>query len=90
MSGLLRRRDNGKIPVTSVQYWLAIVRLFASPESHMDNQNRSDIAAFPELFAGMEQFIAEEAAGFKRTSVILAAIALPAGMLLAWLLNRGF
>jgi hypothetical protein len=56
----------------------------------MDNQNRSDIASFPELFDGMEQFIAEQAAGFKRTSVILAAIALPAGMLLAWLLNRGF
>lgn len=54
----------------------------------MDHQNRSDIAAFPELFAGMEQFIAEQAAGFKRTSVILATIALPGGMLLAWLLNR--
>jgi hypothetical protein len=54
----------------------------------MDNQNRSDIAAFPELFDGMEQFIEEQAAGIKRTSVIVAAIALPCGMLLAWWLNR--
>jgi len=88
MSGLLRGRDSGKLPVTFMQYWLAIVRPFASPESQMNNQNRSDIAAFPELFAGMEQFIAEQAAGFKRTSVILAIIALPGGMLLAWLLHR--
>ncbi len=54
----------------------------------MDNQNRSDIAAFPELFDGMEQFIEEQAAGIKRTSVIVATIALPCGMLLAWLANR--
>ena len=61
---------------------------FATSETHMDNQNRSDIAAFPELFEGMEQFIEEQAAGLKRTSVFVAAVALPCGMLLAWLLNR--
>lgn len=54
----------------------------------MDKQNHNDIAAFPELFDGMEQFIDEQAAGIKRTSVILAMIALPAGMLIAWWLNR--
>ncbi|MBP5988097.1 MAG: hypothetical protein KA538_13015 [Azonexus sp.] len=54
----------------------------------MDKQNHNDIAAFPELFDGMEQFIEEQAAGIKRTSVILAMIALPAGMLIAWWLNR--
>jgi hypothetical protein len=54
----------------------------------MNKPNHNDIAAFPELFDGMEQFIAEQTAGFKRTSVILAAIALPGGMLLAWLLHR--
>ena len=54
----------------------------------MDKQNHNDIAAFPEMFDGMEQFIEEQAAGIKRTSVILAMIALPAGMLIAWWLNR--
>jgi hypothetical protein len=54
----------------------------------MDKPNHNDIAAFPELFDGMEQFIEEQTAGLRRTSVILAAIAVPCGMLLAWLLNR--
>ena len=88
MSGLVRWRDSRPFSVTSMQHWLAIVKSFAPPESHMDNQNRSDIAGFPELFDGMDQFIMEQAAGLKRTSVILAAIALPCGMLLAWLANQ--
>jgi len=54
----------------------------------MNKPNHNDIAAFPELFDGMEQFIDEQAASLKRTSVILAAIALPCGMLLAWWLHR--
>lgn len=39
----------------------------------MDKQNHNDIAAFPELFDGLEQFIEEQASGLKRTSAILAA-----------------
>lgn len=44
----------------------------------MERQTRGDIAAFPELFAGMEQFIEEQSAGFKRTGTFLA-IALVSG-----------
>jgi hypothetical protein len=54
----------------------------------MDRQNYSDIAAFPELFDGMEQFIHEQASGFKRTSAILATIALTGGGLLFFALNK--
>jgi hypothetical protein len=54
----------------------------------MDKQPRNEIATFPELFEGMEQFIEEQARGIKKTSAIVAMVALPCGMLLAWLLNR--
>ncbi|UCV27887.1 hypothetical protein [Ferribacterium limneticum] len=54
----------------------------------MEKQDRNDIATFPELFDGMEQFIEEQARGIKKTSAIVAMIALPCGMLIAWLLNR--
>lgn len=46
----------------------------------MDKHSKLDIAAFPELFDGMEQFIAEQAAGIKRASALLA-IATPIGSL---------
>jgi hypothetical protein len=54
----------------------------------MDKQNHSDIAAFPELFDGLEQFIEEQASGLKRTSAILAASAMGVGMLLFYVLNK--
>ncbi len=48
----------------------------------MDNQNTSDIAAFPELFDGLDQFIEEEAGHLIRTSAVLAlAIAVPGAAL---------
>ncbi len=48
----------------------------------MEKNSNSDIAAFPELFDGLEQFIEEQAAGIKRTSALLAIAALAGGMLL--------
>lgn len=54
----------------------------------MDPHDLPDIATFPDLFAGMEQFIAEQFAQFRRTGTIAAALAAPAGMLLWWLANR--
>jgi len=54
----------------------------------MNKQNHSDIAAFPELFDGLEQFIDEQACGLKRTSAILAASAMGGGMLLFYVLNK--
>lgn len=54
----------------------------------MDKQNSSDIAAFPELFEGLEQFIEEQASGLKRTSAILAASAMGGGMLLFYVLDK--
>ena len=48
----------------------------------MDKNVRSDIAAFPELFDGLEQFIEEQASGLKRTSAILAVTAMGGGMLI--------
>ncbi len=55
----------------------------------MDKQNHSDIAAFPELFDGMEQFIEEQAAGIKRTSAILA-LAMPSTLFILYTLNKLF
>ena len=54
----------------------------------MDKQNHSDIAAFPELFDGLEQFIEEQASGLKRTSAILAVSAMGGGMLIFYVLNK--
>ncbi len=57
----------------------------------MDKQNYSDIAAFPELFDGMEQFIEEQAADIKRTSALLAfALALPTTLFILYTLNKLF
>lgn len=49
---------------------------------------RNEIASFPELFAGMEQFLEEQAAALRRTSALLASIGLGAGTLLYYLLQR--
>ncbi len=54
----------------------------------MDKQNHSDIAAFPELFDGLEQFIEEQASGLKRTSAILAASAMGGSMLVFYVLSK--
>ncbi|WP_412478915.1 hypothetical protein [Azonexus sp. IMCC34839] len=48
----------------------------------MDKPSSNDIAAFPELFDGLEQFIDEQTAGIKRTSVALAMLSLGGGALL--------
>lgn len=54
-------------------------------------EKRNDIAAFPELFDGMEQFIDEQAAGLKRTSAILAlalTLAVPIALVILYTLNK--
>ncbi len=54
-------------------------------------EKRKDIAAFPELFDGMEEFIEEQAAGLKRTSAILAlALAVPTTLFILYTLHRLF
>ncbi|WP_374341581.1 hypothetical protein [Azonexus sp.] len=54
----------------------------------MAKQSPKDIAAFPELFEGMEQFVEEQAVWLRRT--LLAALALAAGMAAYPLLQRLF
>jgi len=54
----------------------------------MDKNGRSDIAAFPELFDGMEQFIEELGAGIRRTSFRLAIAAIPGSALLPFALSK--
>ncbi|MDE2439917.1 MAG: hypothetical protein KGP14_02740 [Betaproteobacteria bacterium] len=52
-------------------------------------EKRNDIAAFPELFNGMEQFIEEQADGLKRTSTILAlALTVPTTLFILNTLNK--
>lgn len=54
-------------------------------------EKRNDIAAFPELFDGMEQFIEEQATGLKRTSAILAlALAVPTTLFILYTLHKLF
>ncbi|HLO62031.1 MAG TPA: hypothetical protein VK165_03615 [Azonexus sp.] len=54
-------------------------------------EKRNDIAAFPELFDGMDQFIEEQAAGLKRTSALLAlALAVPTTFVILYTLNKLF
>ena len=54
-------------------------------------EKRNDIAAFPELFDGMEQFIEEQAAGLKRTSAILVlALAVPTTLFTLYTLHKLF
>lgn len=54
----------------------------------MDRQQRGDIAAFPELFEGMEQFIEEQAAGFKRTGTLLALLVVSGSSALFFALGK--
>lgn len=53
----------------------------------MESQHASDIAAFPELFDGLDQFIEEEAGHLMRTAAVLAlAVGIP-GAALAYLIS---
>jgi hypothetical protein len=54
----------------------------------MNKQNHSDIAAFPELFDGLEQFIEEQGSGLKRKTAILAVTAMGGGMLIVYVLSK--
>ncbi|UCV07473.1 hypothetical protein [Dechloromonas denitrificans] len=54
----------------------------------MEKNDRSDIASFPELFDGMEQFIEEFAGGIRRTGFRLAIAAIPGSALLLFALNK--
>lgn len=51
----------------------------------MDHHDLPEIAAFPDLFAGMEQFFADEFAQFKRTGTVASILAMAAATLLWWL-----
>lgn len=51
--------------------------------------NKSDdIVTFPELFAGMEQFLDEQIAHLKRAGLLTASLALPCGFGVFWLLGK--
>jgi hypothetical protein len=54
----------------------------------MEKTGRSDIAAFPELFDGMEQFIDELGSGLRRTGLRLAIAAVPGSALLLFALSK--
>jgi len=54
----------------------------------MDKHCRNDIAAFPELFDGMEQFADELAAIIRRAGLQLAVLAIPGGALLLFALHK--
>lgn len=57
----------------------------------MEKTSGNDIATFPELFDGMEQFIEEQAADIKRTSALLAfALALPTTVFILYTINKLF
>jgi hypothetical protein len=54
----------------------------------MDKNGHREIAAFPELFDGMEQFIDELGQGIRRTSFRLAIVAIPSSALLMFALSK--
>lgn len=54
----------------------------------MSKPSPKEIAAFPELFEGMEQFVEEQATLLRRT--VIAMLALTAGMAAYPLLQRFF
>lgn len=54
----------------------------------MEKQGNNEIAAFPELFDGLEQFIDEQVRGLRRTSALLAIVAAGCGGLLFFLLKH--
>lgn len=54
----------------------------------MEKTSRSDIAAFPELFGGIDQFIDEVGQGIRRASFRLAIAAIPSGVLVMFALGK--
>ncbi|HSG22066.1 MAG TPA: hypothetical protein VLA64_03820 [Azonexus sp.] len=54
----------------------------------MEKPTRSDIAAFPELFDGLDQFIEELGQGIRRTSLRLAIVGIPGGALVMFALSK--
>ncbi len=54
----------------------------------MEKSDRSDIASFPELFDGMEQFIEELGEGIRRTSIRLTLVAAPGIAILLFAASR--
>ena len=54
----------------------------------MQKPTRSDIAAFPELFGGMDQFMDELAQGIRRTSLRLAIVAIPGSAIVMFALSK--
>jgi hypothetical protein len=54
----------------------------------MDKNCRNDIAAFPELFAGMEQFTDELGLVIRRMGLQLAVLAIPGSALLLFALSK--
>lgn len=54
----------------------------------MDKPQSRDLTTCPDLFDGLEQFIAEQFAHFRRTGAIAIALALPGSMILTWLAQR--
>lgn len=50
--------------------------------------SHNDIAAFPELFEGMEQFVNELAAGIRRFGLGLAVLSIPSSALLLFILSK--
>lgn len=51
-------------------------------------QKPNDIASFPELFDGMEQFLDEQLTGLKHAGLWSVSLALAGTLLAAWLLER--
>lgn len=54
----------------------------------MDKNAHSDIAAFPELFGDMDQFIEEVGLGIRRAGLKLAIAAIPGSALLILALGK--
>jgi hypothetical protein len=54
----------------------------------MEKPTCNDIATFPELFSGMDQFIEEFGQGIKRASFRLALLVIPGAMLVLFILAR--
>lgn len=54
----------------------------------MEKTSRSDIATFPELFDGIDQFIDELGRGVLRISIRLAIVTIPGSALLILALSK--
>jgi len=54
----------------------------------MEKPTSSDIATFPELFDGLDQFIEEFSQGIRRTGLRLAIVAIPGSALVLFALSK--